>query len=67
MVWSSLVVLVITEEGTCTVEHTMNIEEFEDAPDADSRFVGVCIWRSVPSKGQNHMLSDVECEGVVVP
>ena len=40
--------------------------EFEDE-DADSKLADVCIWRSVPSKGQNHMISGVPCEGVVVP
>jgi len=33
-----------------------HVPEFEDA-DADCNFLAcVCIWRSVPSKGQNHML-----------
>ena len=59
-----LVKLCLISQEKGHVEH-MNIE-FEDA-DADSKLAGVCIWRSVPSKGQNHMISGVPCERVVVP
>ena len=30
--------------------------ELEDALEDESGLDGVCIWRSVPSKGQNHIL-----------
>ena len=40
------------------VEHT-NIEL--EVADVDSVLAGVCIWRSVPSRGQNHMICFCIC------